>query len=104
MITGLLFSVTLPETVNGDPWLKIAVAPDCQSTDPATLPDPPKLALELTVTVPEPVPEPEVLVTVSRPALTVVPPLYVLAPPKVSEPAPVLTKVKEPAVFWIEPL
>ena len=45
-------------------------------------------------TAPLPVPEPTVLFTTSRPRLTVVPPVYVLLPLRVSGPVPIL--VSEP--------
>ena len=50
----------------------------------------------LTVTFPVPVPEPEVLSRVRRPALTVVPPVKVLAPERVKLPVPDLTKPPSP--------
>src|SRR5947199_214740 len=50
----------------------------------------------LTVTLPVPVPLPEALFTASVPAETVVPPLYVLAPLRVTDPALVLVMAPVP--------
>ena len=62
------------------------------------LPVPVRAAPEKTSKSPEPVPLPETLFTRSVPALTVVPPVKVLLPLKVSRPVPILfTLISLPA-------
>src|SRR5215472_10654320 len=81
----LLFSVTTP-AVNGEPIVNDPSAPDCQVILPEIKPLPPKAALDITVTVLVPVAEPLELLAINVPLLTMVLPVYVLAPFKINVP------------------
>ena len=69
-----------------------SVDPAAKDTCPPIIPLPPSEAPGLMLTGPMPVPEPVALLTMSEPALTVVPPVNAPAPPKVRVPGPLKTK------------
>jgi hypothetical protein len=66
---------------------------------PAIAPDPPRVAPAETKRLSEPVPEPLVLLTISVPVLTVVPPVKVLLPVSVSVPAPFFLRAPVPEIM-----
>src|SRR4051812_36865039 len=72
------------------------VEPELRVTRPEEEPVPARVARLLTVTGPVPVAEPVELVRVRVPALTVVPPVKVLALVRVREPRPDLVRAREP--------
>ncbi len=82
--------------VPGVPALGARSAPLFKVTAPWMVPLPPRVPPELTVTAPVPVPLPEVFATRRAPALTMVPPVKVLAPVRVTVLTPVLVKLPEP--------